>query len=231
MAKAGSKKVFRTVISEQIKEQLMEEIFQHKYKPGDRLVESALAKELNVSQTSIREALRSLVAMGFLESEPFKGITVRSLSRQDLWEVYTVRAALESLAASHAAKRITDSEISELEEICEEMIEAAKAGDVHERTRLNIDFHKTLIRASGNKLILKLYDNLQFGSWSLMTGTLTTMDPIEMASRHRKLIEAIKSRDPERVSLAVRKHIENGSRSVLDTFEYEDPQKEDPEEK
>jgi DNA-binding GntR family transcriptional regulator len=168
--------------------------------------------------------------MGFLESEPFKGITVRSLSRQDLWEVYTVRAALESLAASHAAERITDSEISELEEICEEMIEAAKAGDVHERTRLNIDFHKTLIRASGNKLILKLYDNLQFGSWSLMTGTLTTMDPIEMASRHRKLIEAIKSRDPERVSLAVRKHIENGSRSVLDTFEYEDPQKEDPEE-
>ena len=230
MAKAGSKKVFRTVISEQIKEQLMEEIFQHKYKPGDRLVESALAKELNVSQTSVREALRSLVAMGFLESEPFKGITVRSLSRQDLWEVYTVRAALESLAASHAAERITDSEISELEKICEEMIEAAEAGDVHKRTRLNIDFHKTLIRASGNKLILKLYDNLQFGSWSLMTGTLTTMDPIEMASRHRKLIEAIKSRDPERVSLAVRKHIENGSMSVLDTFEDEDPQKEDPEE-
>lgn len=230
MAKAGSKKVFRTVISEQIKEQLMEEIFQHKYKPGDRLIESALAKELNVSQTSIREALRSLVAMGFLESEPFKGITVRSLSRQDLWEVYTVRAALESLAASHAAERITDSEISELEKICEEMIEAAEAGDVHERTRLNIDFHKTLIRASGNKLILKLFDNLQFGSWSLMTGTLTTMDPIEMASRHRKLIEAIKSRDPERVSLAVRKHIENGSRSVLDTFEYEDAQEEDPEE-
>ena len=225
MPKSGSKKVFRTVISEQIKEQLMEEIFQHKYKPGDRLVESALAKELNVSQTSVREALRSLVAMGFLESEPFKGITVRSLSRQDLWEVYTVRAALESLAASHAAERITDSEISELEEICEEMIEAAKAGDVHERTRLNIDFHKTLIRASGNKLILKLYDNLQFGSWSLMTGTLTTMDPIKMASRHRKLIEAIRSRDPERVSLAVRKHIENGSRSVLNTFEDEDPQK------
>ncbi len=230
MGKAGSKKVFRTVISEQIKEQLMEEIFQHKYKPGDRLVESTLAKELNVSQTSVREALRSLVAMGFLESEPFKGITVRSLSRQDLWEVYTVRAALESLAAFHAAERITDSEISELEKICEEMIEAAEAGDLHERTRLNIEFHKALIRSSGNKLILKLFDNLQFGSWSLMTGTLTTMDPVGIASRHHKLIDALKSRDPERAGRAVREHIENGSRSILDTYEEEDSEKEDPEE-
>ena len=114
MPNSDDKKVFRTVISEQIKDQLMEEIFQHKYKPGDRLVESALAKELNVSQTSVREALRSLVAMGFLESEPFKGITVRSLSRQDLWEVYTVRAALESLAAAQAAQRITAEQIAEL---------------------------------------------------------------------------------------------------------------------
>ena len=216
MPKSESKKVFRTVISEQIKEQLMEEIFRHKYEPGERLVESALAKELNVSQTSVREALRSLVAMGFLESEPFKGITVRSLSRQDLWEVYTVRAALESLAAFHAAERITDEQIAELEEICEEMIEA---GDAHQRTMLNIEFHKALIRASGLKLILKLFDNLQFGSWSLMKGTFTSMDAVEIALRHRKLIEALKTGDPERASRAVREHIVEGSMSILESVE------------
>jgi len=181
-------------------------------------VESALAKELRVSQTSVREALRSLVAMGFLESEPFKGITVRSLTRQDLWEVYTVRAALESMAASDAARRITDAQLLELEEICEKMIQAALAGEVHERTRLNIEFHKTLIRASGNKLISKLFDNLQFGSWSLMTGTLTTMDSVEIATRHRELIEAIRSRDPERARRAAREHIEYGSQSILESF-------------
>lgn len=222
MPEPDSKKVFRVVLSEQIKEQLMEDIFHHKYKPGDKLVESSLARELNVSQTSIREALRSLIAMGFLESEPFKGITVRSLSRQDMWEVYTVRAALESLAATLAAERITDSEISELEKICEEMIEAGKEGDIPERTRLNIHFHKTVIQASGNKLIMKLFENLQFGSWSIMTGNLTTMDPVEMASRHRKLIDAIKSRDPERVGRAMREHIESVSKPIVDTLEEED---------
>lgn len=222
MPKPDSKKVFRVVISEQIKEQLIEDIFYHKYKPGDKLVESALAKELNVSQTSIREALRSLVAMGFLKSVPFKGITVRSLSRKDMWEVYTVRAALESLAATLAAKRITDSEIAELEKICEEMIQAGKAGDIPKRTRLNINFHQAVIRASGNKLILKLFDNLQFGSWSIMTGNLSTMDPVEIASRHWKLIDAIRSRDPERAGRVMREHIESVGKPIVDNFEEED---------
>jgi DNA-binding GntR family transcriptional regulator len=75
----GKKRLTRTVLSEQIKEQLMEDIFHKKYKAGDRIVESALARELGVSQASVREALRSLIAMGFLENEPFKGTAVRSL--------------------------------------------------------------------------------------------------------------------------------------------------------
>ena len=218
MPKAGSREVVRVTISEQIKEQLMEDIFHHKYKPGDKMVESALAKEFNVSQTSIREALRSLIAMGFLESEPFKGITVKKLSRQDLIEVYTVRGALESLAATLAAERITKEEIAELESINEEMIRASEEGNIPKRIKLNISFHETLIRASGNKLILKLYEYLQFGSWSMMTGTLSAMNPEMIAKRHRPVIDAIKSRDPERIERAMKEHIETGTKPVLDTL-------------
>ncbi len=224
MPETGSKRVVRITISEQIKEQLMEDIFHHKYKPGDKMVESTLAKEFNVSQTSIREALRSLIAMGFLESEPFKGITVRKLSRQDLFEVYTVRGALESLAATLAADRITDDEISELENICEEMIKASEEGDIPKRIKLNINFHETLIRTSDNKLILKLYEYLQFGSWSMMTGTLSTMDPVMMAKRHQKVIDAIKSRDHERIDHAMREHIETGSKPVFESLDGDGPE-------
>ena len=99
------------------------------------------------------------------------------------------------------------------------MVKAAKAGDGHRRTLLNIEFHKALIRASGFNLILKLFDNLQFGSWSLMTGTFTAIDAVEIATRHRKLIEALKTRDPERASRAVREHIFEGSSSILDSVE------------
>ena len=222
MPSGESKKIQRVVISEQIKEQLIEDIFHHRYKSGDKLVESALSRELGVSQTSVREALRSLVAMGFLESEPYKGITVRSLSKQDLMEVSVVRSTLEALAASIAIERITDQEIEELEQILKEMIEASKAGKIPERIRLNLDFHQLLIRLSGNKLIMKLYKNLQFESWSMMTGALSTMEPVALVSRHWKLMDAIKSRDSEKVKIAMKQHIEESSKQVFDTYQEEE---------
>ncbi|MBI9102722.1 MAG: GntR family transcriptional regulator [Spirochaetales bacterium] len=219
MAKTGASRVVRITISEQIKEQLIEDIFHHKYKPGEKMVESNLAKEFNVSQTSIREALRSLIAMGFLESEPFKGITVRSLSKEDLVEVYTVRGTLETLAATLAAERISDEEIKRLEDICDAMIKASEEGDVPLRIKLNINFHEALMQVSGNKLLVKLYEYLQFATWSMMTGTLSTMDSITMATRHQKIVAAIKSRDQKKIEIAMKDHIASGSKPVLDSME------------
>jgi DNA-binding GntR family transcriptional regulator len=222
MPKSDRKGAFRVVISEQIKEQLIEDIFYRRYKPGDKLVESTLARDLNVSQTTVREALRSLIAMGFLESEPFKGITVRSFTKQDLWEVYTVRAALESLSIRQLAVKITDEQIEELEQIVEDMVEAGARGDIPHRTMLNIEFHKTLIRESGNQLILRLFDNLQFGSYSLMTGSISKMDPVQIAARHRVLIDALRTRDPEKAAEAMRAHIESVGQPITEELALED---------
>ncbi len=222
MARTDKKNNFRVVISEQIKEQLIEDIFYHRYKPGDKLVESTLAKDLNVSQTTVREALRSLVAMGFVESEPFKGITVRSFTKQDLWEVYTVRAALESLSIQQLAVKITDEQIEELEQIVEDMVEAGRRGDIPHRTMLNIQFHKTLIRGSGNKLILRLFENLQFGSYSLMTGSISKMDPVEIARRHCELIDVLRTRDPEKAATAIRRHIEGVGKPIVESLELDE---------
>lgn len=221
MRGTNRKKAFRVVISEQIKEQLIEDIFHHRYRPGDRLIESALAKELNVSQTTVREALRSLIAMGFLESVPFKGITVRSFTRQDLWEVYTVRATLESLSIQQLAPKITDEQLEALERIVEEMIRAGEKGDIPQRSLVNMEFHKALIRFSGNKLILRIFDNLQFGTYSLVTGSMSPMDPVKVAARHRKLIDVLRKRDPELAAHAIREHIEETGRPILDAMEEE----------
>jgi DNA-binding GntR family transcriptional regulator len=215
----AKRKFSRTILSEQIKEQIIEDIFHKKYKPGDRIVESALARDLNVSQASVREALRSLIAMGFLESEPFKGITVRSFTSKDLWEVYTVRIALETLAAQLAVERMTDEEISNLEKIVDKMIEAGKERNIPKRTHLNNEFHERLVKASGNKLILQLLQYMRFGSWSIMTGNLTQMDPVFIAARHRLLIDAIKSRDPERVASTMREHIESTGKPIAESLD------------
>lgn len=217
----GKRKLSRTVLSEQIKEQLMEDIFHRKYKAGDRIVESALARELGVSQASVREALRSLIAMGFLENEPFKGTTVRSFTAEDLMEVVTVRVALETLAGQLSIKHITEEEITELEHITTDMIAASKEGDTQRRIHLNIAFHEKLVETSRNKLLVQLYNYMHFGNWSLLTGNLSEMDPIQIATRHRILIDALKSRDPDKVARAIQEHIESTTKPLSDMLAHE----------
>ena len=216
---SAKRKISRTILSEQIKEQIIEDILHKKYKPGDRIVESSLARDLAVSQTSVREALRSLIAMGFLESEPFKGITVKSFTSKDLMEVYTVRITLETLAAQLAGERITDEEIGELEKIVKKMIQAGKEGNIPKRTHLNNEFHEKLVKASGNKLILQLLQYMRFGSWSIMTANLTHMDSVFIAARHQILIEALKTRNPEAIARAMREHIESTGKPVVESFD------------
>jgi DNA-binding GntR family transcriptional regulator len=215
------RKISKTPLGEQIREQLIEDIFHRKYKPGDRIVESALARSLNVSQASVREALRSLIAMGFLESEPYKGITVRNFTSKDLIEVYTVRIALESLAAQQAVSRITPEEIAELERIVDEMIDAGKEGDTHRRTHLNNLFHEKLVEASGNKLLVQIFQYMRFATWSTMTGILSKMDPVSIAARHRILIEALKNGDPVKMAESIREHIESTGKPISDILDSE----------
>ena len=216
-----TRKLSRTTLSEQIKEQLIEDIFHRRYKPGDRIVESALAKSLNVSQASAREALRSLMAMGFLESEPFRGITVRNFTSKDLMEVYTVRIALESLAGQQAVLRITPEEIAALDRIVDDMIVAGKEGNTVRRTHLNNLFHEKLVEASGNKLLVQIFQYMRFATWSTMTGNLSSMDPVFIAARHRLLIDALKLGDPEKMATAIREHIESTGKPVSEILDSE----------
>jgi DNA-binding GntR family transcriptional regulator len=217
----------KKVLSEQIKEQLIEDLLHKKYKPGDRLVESSIAREFNVSQAPVREAIKSLVEMELLDFEPYKGITVKAFTSEDLQEVFMVRASLESLAAKQAVKNITAKEIENLEEILENMLEAAKNGDVGKRTAFNYQFHEAVIKASGNKLIGRLSRNLRFAAWSHASGTLTSMDHIGIAKRHSLIIESLRSGDPEQAEKVMREHIMNSFNAMLEKLEKEENEPEE----
>jgi DNA-binding GntR family transcriptional regulator len=95
------------VLRQQVKELLLERILSHHYAPGDRLVETRIAQELGVSQAPVREALRELETLRFVESAPFKGAWVREVSDRELAEIYPIRAALEDVAARAAAERLS----------------------------------------------------------------------------------------------------------------------------
>ena len=201
-------KIAKLVLSEQIKAQLMDEIITGTYMPGDRLVESALSKRFDVSQSPIREALKGLEEMGLVTQEPYKGTTVRAISDKDIREATTVRAALESLAAGLAAEKCTEKDIAILEKIFAEMVACAKAGNETKRIQANNRFHDEIIRISGHNLIAKLAKTLRFATWSRIKGSMVGEDVIfRLVNRHRKIIDALAAHNPAAAEEEMRHHI------------------------
>ncbi len=218
----SQEKLHKRVFSEQIKEQLIDDIVNKRFKPGDKLVESALAKKFGVSQAPVREALKGLLEMGFVSVEPYKGTTVRKMTAEDITEMLTVRALLESFAAGLCAKKITQSEIEGLEEIVNSMIKAAEEGDVDKRTEYNHMFHDEIISISGHKLIRKLSYSLRFATWSHTTGVYTSMDPLRIAKRHMDILESMKSHDVKAAEKIMREHIMASLESLLKGLDSEE---------
>jgi DNA-binding GntR family transcriptional regulator len=199
----------RVVLSDQIKEYIVEAILSGELKPGDRIVESALARQFGVSQAPVREAVRDLVLLGFLEAEPYKGTSVRSFSPAELYEVYAVRAALESLSARMAATRLTEADVQSLREILDNMIEAARNEDAKQMVLLDNNFHETIMQISGNKTLYQLWQTLQYGFWTIVTTRISSYDLEYLARRHEELLDALMTREPEKAAQAMQRHIED----------------------
>ncbi|MFN2224778.1 MAG: GntR family transcriptional regulator [Anaerolineae bacterium] len=199
----------RVVLGDQVKEYVIEAIMSGEFQPGDRVVASSLARRLGVSQAPVREAIRDLVLLGFLENEAFKGTSVRSFSPKELYEVYTVRASLESLAARLAAERLTPSDVQALQDTLEQMIRAAQEQDEAGMVRLDNRFHETILQISDNQLLYQLWQTLQFGYWTIVTTRSSSYDLEELARRHEALLEALASCDPQRAAAAMQHHIED----------------------
>jgi DNA-binding GntR family transcriptional regulator len=199
----------RIVLSDRVKDYIVEAVLNGDLKPGDRIVESSLARQLGVSQAPVREAIRDLVLLGFLETQPYKGTSVRSFTPEELWETYTVRAALESLAARLAATSMTEDDTKALQAILDEMMEAAGQQDVDEVVALDNRFHETILRFSRNKTLYQLWKTLQFGTWSIVTYRKSSFDPAYLAARHEELLAALASGDPERATHVMQHHIED----------------------
>ena len=118
----------RRVLADQVQDRILESILSGHYPPDSRIVETQVARELGTSQAPVREALRGLEGLGFVEITPFRGARVRRPSRREIVEAYEVRSALESLAARAAVPRLTDADLAGLAGEVEAMRVAARAG-------------------------------------------------------------------------------------------------------
>lgn len=198
----------RTVLRDGIKERIIERILDGTYAPGARVVESQIAQEFGTSQAPVREALRDLEALRFVESQPHRGARVRRVTTEELGQIYPVRAALEEVAGREAAARISDDVIGRLEVELDAMRRAADAEDVHEQLIHDARFHELIVEAAANQVLLDVWRSLRVEARTLISVIKADSDLRMIAEMHRPLLEALRYRNPELAGKEMRAHIE-----------------------
>lgn len=198
----------RSVLREQVKELIIQRILDGTYRPGQRVVELTLMQELGVSQAPVREAIRDLEAMRFVESEPYRGARVRQVSREELAETYPVRAALEELAGAMAAPKVDDGVLRQLEAELQNMLDAARGNDQHGLLVHDARFHEIVVEAAGNSVLLDCWSGLRIEAYTLVSVIKSHHDLVAIANTHLPILDALRQRDPGLAGKVMRQHIE-----------------------
>jgi DNA-binding GntR family transcriptional regulator len=184
------------------------------FKPGERLREIELAKQIGLSRTPIREALSRLETEGLVAHDVTRGVVVAELDYRMVTELYYMREVLEGTAARLVAQHASDVEISILDDLCQQY--EAALGDEAALTASNRRFHDTLYRCSHNRYLLNMVTVLH-DALSLLGGT-TLGNPeraAETLREHRAVVAAIRARDADAAEQALRTHIRNAQKARM----------------
>ena len=182
----GDKNTLRTTIKNYIQKAINEGVF----RPGDRIVETRLAKELNVSQAPVREAILELSIMGVLEERPYSGSFVRKPEPGEVDDYFSARAYIEEYAIKRAAKYRTAEELGEMREILERM---AACDNKEDFTVVDHEFHEKIMDAARNIYLKRAWESLQIHDWTYESTLKTALTLRELTEMHRVLYECIES--------------------------------------
>ena len=213
--------------TDQAYQYIRQRILDGSYPPGRRLQTLVLAAEVGLSRSPIRDALNKLEGEGLVEIRPRLGASVRSFNALEFKEVSELRLALESFAAELAARNRSAEDVAEIQDTVEKMASLVSALDreprsdelLQELVSEDIRFHLAILKAAGNKLIraeiLRLHllnrvVRMNMDKWANSTNA-PKPDPENRHSGvlevHRRIFEAIKSRDGEAARQAMHEHI------------------------
>jgi DNA-binding GntR family transcriptional regulator len=200
--------ISREMLSSKIKDRIMQMMLEGELQPGDRVVETRIARELGVSQSPVREAIRDLASIGFLEVEPYRGARIRQFTREDALDDMDIRGELEAIAARRAASRITTDELARLRELVEEMHALGEAGDAHGQATKNTEFHGTVVAAAGSPALKRMWGLLEPFARTYFTAMTSGVDLVWLGDRHEAIVDALEAGAPELAARVMRDHAE-----------------------
>ncbi len=190
--------------------------------PGEWLRQERLSETLKVSYTPIREALKQLEAEGLVEHVPYRGVRVTEFRVEDVLDIYTMRAQLESLAARAAAHTLTPDQVAQLQALHEAMARLDAPGNLARVRELNREFHMLIIEASGRVYLVRalhmIWSWFPTMLWSQFPQTATATAPNREHAdnaEHAQIIAALASRDADAAERAMHQHIDHSRQALI----------------
>lgn len=214
-------KIARRGLAQESADLIREAILSGGFAPGSPLREVELAASLGVSRGSVREGLSALEREGLIQSGWHRGTTVIEVTREDVEEVYTVRAALDRLAATTAQSRATDEQLEELDQLVDAMarqLGGGQDGDGPRLLGLDMAFHNAIYEAAGNRRLIEAWRAIrsQIHLFQLRRVTLGHEHyRARVVHEHRELAALLRSNDRERLATVAEEHVDSARRSLL----------------
>lgn len=201
---------------------LRQAILRGELKPGERLMEIALANRLGVSRTPVREAIRMLELEGLVNMIPRKGAQVAQITEQDLNDVLEVRLGLEELAVRFACERFTDEEIKELGLAVKEFEKKMKEDDLSAQAEADVKFHEIIYGATHNRRLVQIINNIREQMYRYRIEYLKDVESRKtLVKEHYEICDALNHRDAESAVEKMCIHIKNQQEAIRRSLENE----------
>lgn len=196
-------------LHDEVAARLRERIFSGGLLPGSFLDESALAEQMNISRTPLREALKVLTAEGLVRHEPRRGCFVNQVTEQDLDDIFPVLTMLEGRCAFEAAQHASDADLQALEALHERLARHANARRITDYYAANYAIHEAIITLAGNRWLAQVIGDLRKIVKLARLQQLHAPGRLEESlAEHQAVFAALKARDAAAADAAMRVHLE-----------------------
>lgn len=206
---------------------LRQAILKGELKPGERLMEIALAERLGVSRTPIREAMRKLELEGLVVMIPRRGAQVANITEKDLNDVLEVRIALENIAIQKACTCMTEEDMGRLWVAAKEFERTMAEGDLVRLAEADVAFHEIIYKSSDNRRLIQVLNNLREQIYRYRVEYLKEEETRKvLVKEHDELTRAVKNRDVSRAQEISFRHIENQRMAIIQSIRAENEARE-----
>jgi DNA-binding GntR family transcriptional regulator len=195
---------------------LREQLLNGEIPPHEHLVEAKIAREIRTSRTPVREALHSLELEGLIESIPRVGYVVKDISEEEVGEICEIRTAIEELATRWAIEKGHGKLVKELKKNISMSEERVSKGNAKAFVDMDAQFHEIISKCSGSQRLLELAQTLRRHMLRYRIQSIYSFDNVLRAiDGHKGILRAIEKKNLEEVSKAIRHHMEQSKRDVL----------------